>query len=496
MSVALFRAGSRAARAWTWAQARPAGAAVAVLLAVYAIYLPHSGYDRLYYDAVQYWTLGQQYGKTGAFELLSFASSMRGYLLPLLLAPFAIAGPHLRLEPIVLVWPLGVVTAAVLFGAVGPALWRVVGGAGTPVVPLARRLVFGALGFALWRDYFNFPLSDFPALLALAISLWALLGGRTVPGGLLAGLALGASANMRPVFVIALPLVGLLALLPPRAGDDAAARLSRRTSWLWRGAIVAGLALVLAPQFVINAHNFQKYTPWVLARDSRYPDGLYLQQLEWGLQYQKYETSVANDFPHPQMFFADPQGEALLATVGQPKAVATGLLKLDTQAQYLMLVKQHPLAVAGVWLRHLFNGLDLQYPSPYVRRVYVASWPLAWLNYTVLLGGAAVLLGRWRRLGTSLRGALVLAVFIMPCLGAVPVAMECRFLLPLHLLLSGALTFGGHPVRAWRAAAAPWRTTWVAGYALLIAACFWASANCQAQLIGGPRTLVGTRSLR
>ncbi|WP_210515968.1 hypothetical protein [Hymenobacter terricola] len=484
MGFLLFGAGSRAAQAWAWAQARPALTAVALLLVVYAIYLPNSGFHALYYDAAQYWTLGRQYGKTGAFELFSFASSMRGYLLPLLLAPFAIAGPHLGLEPIVLMWPLGVITAAVLFGALGPALWRAAAGPAAPAVSLARRLVFGLLGFGLWRDYFNFPLSDFPGLFALAAALWALLSGRTVLGGLLAGIALGASANMRPVFVMVLPFAGLLALLPQHTPPGASAAPAGRKNWVWRGAIIAGLAAVLAPQFAINSHNFKRHTPWVLAKDSRYPDGLYLQQLEWGLQYQKYETSVADDFPRPQMFFSDPRGVALFATLRRPK--------LESQAQYLQLAKQHPFVIMGSWLRHVFNGLDLQYPSPYVRRVYVASWPLAWLNYTLLLGGCVVLLSKRNRFGTRRRGGLVLAALLMPCLGAVPVAIECRFLLPLHLLLSAAVAFGAHPLRAWRAATTKRRAAWALGYAAVMVVAFSTSADCQIQLEKGPRNLDGS----
>ena len=487
MSIALFRAKPSAARVWTWAQARPAPIAVAMLLVVYAGYLPNSGFHRLYYDSSQYWELGRQYGKTGAFELLSFGSSMRGYLLPLLLAPFAIAGPHIGWEPVDLMRPLGVATAALLFGALGPALWRAAVGAGAPEVSLSRRLVFGALGFVLWRDYFNFPLSDFPALCALATALWAILSGRSVLSGVLAGLALGASANMRPVFMAALPFAGLLALLPRPAATDTGSAPTRRMAWAWRGGIAAGLAMVLAPQVAINAHNAGVYSPWVLARVLSNPTNLYMQQLEWGLQFQKYETNVGSDLLGAQMFFLDPNGAAVFASAH--------LLRFDNLAQYLALAKQQPLAVLGVWARHLFNGLDLQYPSPYIKKVYVVSWPLAWLNYTVLLGGTVVLLTKAWRSALRLRPWLVLATLLMPCLGALPVAMECRFLLPLHLLLSAAVAFGAQPLRSWRAAAGTRRVALVAGYILLVAAAFWVSSNCKSRLDMAPRNLLGTAAL-
>ena len=478
-----FLTGPRVSRLRGWASDHPGLVAVALLLLLFGGYLPTTSYDKLYFDTNQYWTLGRQYGKTGSFELLSFGSPMRGYLFPLLLMPFAVIGPHINWEPIELMRPLGALMAAVLFGALGPGLWRAVAGPGTPAVSLGRRLLFGALGFALWRDYFNFSLTDFPALIMLATGLWALLAGKNAWAAVFAGMAFGASANTRPLYIASLPFVGLLALLPqPSAinNEKPSSPGGRRPAWGRLGAVVLGLALVLAPQAYLNLRNFGERTPWVLARDSHYPSGIYLQQLQWGLQYQKYETNVGHDYPRPQMFFHDPQGAALFA--------GTGLPRFTNTAQYLALARQHPGAIAAGWLRHVFNGLDIQYPSPYVLRVYVPTWPLAWLNYTVLLGGAAVLLSRWLGGRHRLRSWLVLAALFTSCVGVLPVAIECRYLLPLHLLLLAAMALGAHPLRAWRTAGRGRRAAWVVGYSVLVAVAFTASISAQQQLERGGRT--------
>ena len=481
---------NRIAPVYRWARSRPALAAVVLFAAVYALYLPFSGYDRLYYDANWYWEFARMYGKTGRFELLSFATTMRGYLLPLLLAPFAIAGPHIGLEPIILMRPLGAFTAALLFGALGPALWRAAHGPGAPVVSLVRRLVFGALGFALWRDYFNFPLSDFPAVVALATGLWALLGGPKWWHGALAGLAVGASVNMRPVFVLALPFAGLLALLPPPIAHNTAAAPPARARWARLGAMALTLALVLAPQWYINVRNFGEASPLVLAHDKHYPKGLYIRQLQWGLQYQKFETNAGKDYPAAPMFFLDPRGAALFAT--------TKLGRFEDASQYWALARRHPTEVARTWVRHTFNGLDLQYPTPYVKQVYASSVLLAWLNYTVLLGGTVVLGHRARRAAwvtpAGARAGLLLAALLVPCLAALPTAIECRFLLPLHLLLSAAAAFGAHPRRTWRAATRRRRAGWAVGYVAVLGAAFAASASTQQQLEKGPRALLGAQA--
>jgi hypothetical protein len=475
MGITRFSTHPAVLRAKALALAKPGLVAVVLLLGLYGSYLPFSSYDALYYDANNYWELGRQYGKTGAFQFLSFSDSMRGYFFPLLLAPLAILGPHIDCSPIALMRPLGAMMAAALFGALGPALWQAVGAPAAPGVPLFRRLVFGLLGFALWRDYFNFSLTDFPALFALATALWALLSKRSVGTALLSGVALGAAVNMRPVLLAALPFVGLLALLPGPG------QIRRGDAWAQRGAVVLSLAIVLAPQLYLNKHHFGVSTPWVLARHSNEGTDLYLKQLSWGLQYQKYETNIGNDYPAAEMFFLDQSGAALL------NAREGG--QLGSKSQYLALALQHPLPMLGVWQRHLFNGLDLQYPSPYIQKVYVRTWPLAWLNYTVLFGGLVVILSKLRRRRAGLRVWLVLAALLMPCLAAVPVAVECRFFLPLHLVLSSAIAFGAHPVRAWRAATGWRRLGWVVTYAAVVTTCFMASAHAQSSLEKGPRTL-------
>ena len=485
MGITRFSTHLAILKARALARAKPGLLAVALLLGLYASYLPFSGYDALYYDANNYWELGRQYGKTGAFQFLSFTDSLRGYFFPLLLAPLAILGPHIDCSPIALMRPLGAIMAAVLFGALGPALWRAIGVPTSSRVSLFRRLVFGVLGFALWRDYFNFSLTDFPALFALATTLWALLSGRSVGKSLLSGVALGAAVNMRPVLLAALPFVGLLALLPEPDQASPAGGLRRQGAWAHRGVVALGLTLVLAPQFYLNKHHFGVGTPWVLARQPAENNGLYLKQLSWGLQYQKYETNIGKDYPTAEMFFLDQRGAALLNTS------AGG--RLGGQSQYLVLALQHPLALLGVWQRHLFNGLDLQYPSPYIKKVYVRTWPLAWLNYTVLFGGLAVLLSKLKRRGASLRVWLVLAALLMPCVAAVPVAVECRFFLPLHLVLSAAVAFGAQPMRAWRTASGWQRVGWVTTYAVVVAACFMASVKAQNSLEHGPRALFALR---
>ena len=466
-------------RLQNWSQTHAGLVATSLVLLGYLIYLPLTDYTKLYYDADGYWQGAKSYYPAGRFAFFAYFQQ-RGYLFSLLLAPFTRLEQAYGWLPLSITRPLGAVVAAAFFGWVGPVLWQAVRG-GSPV-PLGRRLLFAGLGFLLWRDYFNFSLTDFPALLALCIALVGLLRGRGLASALLAGVAVAAAANMRPVYQAALPAVALLALLPP---------LGR--AWWWGGArtatLVLGATLVLWPQLKSNDDHLKIRSPWVLTSKPDQPD-LYLKQLEWGLQMQKYETSIGGDYPMAQMRFEDKRGQALFA--------ASGLPEFTAPAQYLRLCLGRPWRAVGVWLRHLFNGLDVQYPTPYIEEVFTPTWALAWLNYSLIWGGLLVLLARRWQLPTTawVRPALVLLALLIPCAATLPTAMECRFLLPLHLLLMAAVAFGAAPLRWWRRATRRGRAALVGSYVAVVVAGFSASASTQRHLAIIPRNILNDLPLQ
>jgi hypothetical protein len=212
-----------------------------------------------------------------------------------------------------------------------------------------------------------------------------------------------------------------------------------RTNWLPRLALFAvGAGLVLAPQWLINQRHFQANTPLVLSQSKVLNiHNLYLQKLKWGLLHQKYESSVGRELPTGQLLFLDAAGAAVLN--------AEHVTEIGSPSQYLRLASRHPVAVAGVYGRHLFAGLDISHPTPYLRR-WEPSRLLQLLNYCFWFGAALVAL----RQRPTMREAVVLAALLLPCLAVIPMSMEVRFLLPLHLLLLALVAFGQWPVWAFR----------------------------------------------
>ena len=403
-----------------------AGLAAGVAL-VYALYLFSTEYHNLYYDAGDYWQLGHRFVREGRFELLAYDDALRGYAYPLVNFGCLAVRKALGWEAVTVVKLLNAGLAGLLFGVVGPRLWQA--STGAPQLPaLARRLAWAGLGFVFWRDYFNFSLSDFPAVLCLGAALWLVQRPR-LGAALLAGGALALALNIRPIYLASvLPVLGLFGLSSrarPAVGSRALA-------------LALGAALVLAPQFFINQRHFQVASPLVLSQSKALGiHSLYLQKLKWGLLHEKYESSVGHELPTGQLLFLDAAGAAVLR--------AEGLTEISSPGQYFGLLARHPLTLAGIYARHLFAGLDISHPTPYLKR-WAPSRALQLLNYALWFGAALVAL---RRRPTA-REALVLAALLLPCLAVVPMSMEVRFLLPLHLLLLSLVAFGQWPEWAWR----------------------------------------------
>ena len=425
-----------------------------VVLALYAAYLPLSGYSpgQFRFDAAEYWELSLKFTQQGHFALLAFDEPLRGYLGPLLILPARLLCHVTGWSMLAGARVLGAGWAALLFGVAIPQLWAQV--ARRPLSAVRWGVMVG-LGFIFWRDYFNFTLSDMPALTLLLLGL-AALGRRGWAWAGVAGLLLAAAVNIRPIYVASVP--GGLWLL-------SAMSLPAGQQWRRAAGLVGGAALVLLPQWLINQRHFQQHTPLVLAGlpGSR---PLYLKQLAWGTRFQRYESSLIPESPR-SLVYADPAGQLVLSESPGRGFVSYG--------QYLEFVFRQPGAVGLRYLRHLFNGLDIRYPSPYPTRLHPPGQAaLRLLNYALLgLGaslGAAALWRAYRRKSadaapSNAQAAAVLVALLLPCLLVLPTLMECRFLLPLHLLMLTGIAACWRPANWWRGLGSPFRRVVVAGVA-------------------------------
>jgi hypothetical protein len=399
---------------------RRAAPELACFLLVTSVYLAHfvrAGYDRFYHDSAEYWELRTSFGD--GFSLLAYDDPFRGYTLPLLNRALGWIADVSGASDVTTVEAVGGLLAATLGVIVLPRLARVL--FSEAVVTWPRVLVLNALVFAFWRDHFAFPLSDFPAVLAACVGLIALFRSSTA-GYLVAGLAFGVAANMRPAWAAATLIVLVAAALPVLRG---AARRRGATAAVL---VATGLVIVAAPQVAMNVRHHDTWSP----APARSRD-ISMVQLNGGLVAQRYETYIGpqDRYPRTKVFYRDPVASMLAND------------EVESYGEYLRLVATNPHRLAGSYVLHTFNGLHVLYPTPYVRDLRDTSWALSVAQYsivflavlTLVLPDARRALGRVRWLG--------LVVLAVPSLTAIPGAMEPRFFLPVHLLAYSLVCFGG-----------------------------------------------------
>jgi hypothetical protein len=411
-----------------WLQTRPIRLELVcfpVVALAYGLHFLLSGYNRFYFDASDYWDQGKRFEHNGHFSLLAYDGQFRGYALPLLNHVLQVVASGLGLGAVTIVKIFGAFLAATLGVVVVPRLARVLFPAAA--IGAGRVLALNALIFVYWRDHFDFPLSDFPALLAASIGLLGLFRG-TTRGYLLAGLGFGLAANVRPAYLpAAVACVGVAAFLPP--GSPGWRRRGLAATLVVAGALVASL-----PQVLINEHQRGNWSPLV-------PNGrsISLLQLSQGMHDQKYETYVGplTRYPQPDVFYIDPATTHVLKQehIFQSVIVFGLYAEITSYGQYARIVFHHPAEMAASYVRHIFNGLDVQYPTPYVRDLGDRSIVFALLEYTLMfLAIARTLLPDARRALGRIRWAGIV-LLLATCLTAVPGAVEPRFFLPVQLLI-------------------------------------------------------------
>jgi hypothetical protein len=415
------------------------------VLVIFTCYLLATPYKFLPYDAGEYWSLAESFVVKGEFSLLYFKDPLRGYLFPLLLLPLVKISYLFELDPLPLNQVSGAIQAALFFAVAVPLLVR----SAFPSVKItfARILVFSCLGFLFWRDYFSFPLTDFPALLALTASMVFLLKQPGAGSFLLSGLFFGAACNFRPLYIVSLPLLVFILVLKNN-------RNYGYRNLMYALTFLLGILFIGLPQFLLNSKHRNIPSPLVQAQLPDEKKSLYLWQIGWGIFVQKYETTIDPTCSSGRIIYADPVGENIIAQENLFKITDYGDLNLpafqlkntatskdlESFTQYVALVIKYPFQFSGIYLRHLFNGLDVGHATPYIKSVAAYNPFLTFLNFSVWFLALLVTVKKYRKV--SKLQVLVLLALITPCLVVIPTAVECRYLLSLHIIAYALVAFG------------------------------------------------------
>jgi hypothetical protein len=405
-------------RAGTPSWPGPAAAAFGIALAGALAVALAQGPKPFYYDSGVYWGLARSFVVDGHFSLQNFNSPLRGYVLPLIdygLQTAIVEG--LRWSPSAVVKLLNVLLFALIGGVLAPGLAEV-------AWPrwhwgLWRRVALMSLLIVFWSGYLNFPLSDVPAL-TMGLAALVAVSRPDRPSWMLAAGILGAIAgNMRPEYLVLTPvLIALVAWSWFEQRGERHATVARRA--LCGGLLIVGFAAVSLPQSLASHRHFDTWS-FVSGSESNLKDQL----LTEGLLYRGSHTYVGPD-GLPKIVYLDATGARLLAAQKNHTIASLG--------QYVGLIVTHPLAMGGVLFRHLVNGLDPRYSTPYVERL-TSGWQL-WRRLAgfllVFLALVRVLWPAARRSLTPGRWRYVVGLLAC-CVPSLTAGVEPRYLLPIYL---------------------------------------------------------------
>ena len=363
-----------------------------------------AGYPGVIFDAFHYYTLSSIVSLEG---LWNFASRIRMYGYPLFISAatgFSDPPPDITRAIVALVQFAVLLAGAWYAARVAERVFR------AAVFFDATYALIALNPITLIRA--TELLSDSVSSVLVGLSLFVSLEeGKTKRRAVLAFLAAGASAVVRPANLVVLPALALLWILR--------ARLYGERRELGRSLALGALcvALVLVPQLHGNVKAWDAWTPLLVER-------LYGSQAGWGTAILKYATVVVPG-KDPELVYPNPMRPEGVWSPGQ-------------------FLRVRPLGYLKTLGAHGFALVDHDFPFAYVTGPPPPwRWPLAVANYAFLflsaLGLAALLRDRTTRAtpaGLYAAGATLYALALVAIY--LPVAVESRFSLPLYVLLPPA----------------------------------------------------------
>lgn len=398
------------------------------------------GRHEFVYDSVGYWEFRKSFIKNGGFQITNFNSSVRGYLLPLILLAISKVG-HIVFGDqgeLLLIVCESLVYSSFLTLLI-PKLFQLIFHRGVGYLSV---LLFSLLMIYFWRGYFYYPLTDIPAFIFSCLAVYFILRHFEVWwGGFMAGIFLSGAGSIRPSYqIIIIPMVFWIIYFYVYQR-----KLSLRQIIVQLSILFIGIVFVYIPQAMVNISNFGIMSPFVQTQRDSGTD-LFTQQLIWGIGMQKYETNIGKNYPSASVVFFDKQGEGILFNLGLKSLMFDATRKVSpgnpvTLREYLNIALKYPIEFVCIYLRHLFNGLDVRYDTPYVTNIFSSAYLRQLVNYSIWFLVLSFMIMKLGSAKKSLPKITLLIILCLPALLSIPSAVEVRFMFPLHVLCYVVVAF-------------------------------------------------------
>lgn len=371
------------------------------------------------YDAWAYWDESGLYGLEN-FNLLNYNHSLRGYLFPLFLY-FLRKLAYVGIGTEQLNWWIGnSLLLAAFFTLLVPQIIEIMFGVR---VSGKSRVVFLIISMFMFRGMIVYPLTDLFGIMlsCLAIYFFLLLMKEKITKKLIQilcaicmGAALAGAYYIRPVYLIV-----WIALMCFSFGCIVK---TKKRVLLY---MILGMLFIAMPQIRINRAHFNTYSPMVQTQVDR-GESLYLSQLKWGIIMQKYETNIDKSVKDVSagMAFKDSIGEAILEKE-----------EIDSYFTYIIFCIRHFADMTCIYLKHIFNGLDIIYPNIYIENLYSNRFITQFVNYMLMfIGGEGLAYYIKKKYWDGLTIGTVL-IYSLPILLVIPTAVETRFFVGVHIVI-------------------------------------------------------------
>lgn len=379
-----------------------------------------------FYDSGGYWIESKMFVVNGHFSLLNYNAFHHGYFFPLLLQVPLQFSTLTGLSEVLGFRIISAIAAAFCLTVIYPKFFEELFGFHAKPI---ETLVFALLVTFFWYGFFAYPLSDFPALtffligMILCLKVFKSTKALWFKGILtfLAGICLAASTSIRPVYLIPLLLLMLFILM-----RLALSKFTVGGKALLVSSIIVGSIIIFIPQAMINRIHYQVNSPFPQMQN------VFIGDLYTGLQQQR---ALSLGAPELLLYMPDNQGIEIF------KKNIQGLGENRSLVEYFGLVCRQPFDMAALYVRHLFNGLDILSPTLYFQDLNANQIVYRFVNYTLWF---LVIMLIWKR-GISIKHdnekMFFCFILILPALLAIPGHIEIRYFLPIYILMYGAIGF-------------------------------------------------------
>ena len=389
------------------------------------------GYESYFYDCSGYRTYGNELFQNGEYNLLNISDGFRGYIFPTLLGFSEVLDSLIGIDfqPICFKLFTSIITGYFFTWSI-PKLVRDLFGC-NKVIKRYKKIFNLLLIMIFFWGLFIYPLTDMLAMFLCINAVICIISAMNTESIIkkivlfaLSGILLYASYNVRSIYIFSV-IMGFLMIMA------LSARREGKRGIVYVLSFLLGIFLCSVPQIIINYHTLKKVSIMLPT------NSLMVQQLEWGMYYQRYETYVGNVYNSPKLIFQDKSGLKILEIVGN----------IESIKDYVLACLRYPFDFIGIYTRHIFNMFCPIYPEQYIFDLEKNRSGLFILNYSMLYvfvfwcttNVKQNMANLVRKM--NIDGLMVFFILLLPSVFIMPGAVEQRFSITIYVLICSYMTY-------------------------------------------------------